>query len=97
MSTSEKNKDKELTRLIEDVIDSGASTAEDIHRAVADLPIKVLDSLGLEEAAAGVKDIQDRSIGAIYDLIHEVNHKVGDLANDLLAHKKGRTPKNGDS
>ena len=87
MTNSDKN-DKELTRLVEDVIDKGASTAEDIHRAVADLPIKILDSLGLEETAADVKDIQDRSIGAIYDLIRDVNHRVGNLANDLLEQRE---------
>jgi hypothetical protein len=30
------------------------------------------------------KEIQDRSIGAIYKLVHDINHKVVDLATDLL-------------
>ena len=83
----EKN-DPELTRVVEEVIDKGATTAEEIHRAVGELPIAVLENLGLDEAATGVKQIQDRSIGAIYKLIRTVNHEVADLAADLLEQRQ---------
>lgn len=76
--------EQQLTRLIEDVIEKGANTAEEINRAVLDLPVSVLDSLGLEDTASDVKEIQDRSIGAIYQFIHDVNHRVADLATELL-------------
>jgi uncharacterized protein YaaR (DUF327 family) len=76
--------EQKLTRLVEEIIDKGADTAEDINRAILDLPITVLESLGLEETADGVKKVQDSSIGAIYKLIHDINHKVADLATDLL-------------
>lgn len=78
------NDDEQLTRLIEDFIEKGANTAEEINRAVLDLPVSVLDSLGLEETASDVKKMQDRSIGAVYQLIHDINHKVADLATELL-------------
>ena len=81
-------RDQTLTRLVEEVIDKGANTAEEINRAVLDLPISVLDSLGLEDTATGVKKVQDSSIGAIYTLIHEINHKVADMATDLLEQKQ---------
>lgn len=76
--------EQKLARLIEGVIDKGANTAEEINRAILDLPVSVLESLGLEDAAEDVKQIQDRSIGAIYQLVHDINHKVADLASDLL-------------
>jgi hypothetical protein len=76
--------DQQLTRLVEDIIEKGANTAEEINRAVLDLPVSVLDSLGLEETASDVKKLQDRSIGAIYQFIHDVNHRVADLATELL-------------
>lgn len=82
--TQKKSEEQSLTRLVEEIIDKGANTAEEINRAVLDLPVTVLDSLGLEETADDVKKVQDSSIGAIYKLIHEVNHKVADLATDLL-------------
>ena len=77
--------DPELLRVVEEVIDKGATTAEEIHRAVGELPISVLEGLGLEETASRAKSVQDRSIGAIYKLIREVNHQVTGLATDLLA------------
>lgn len=84
------NDEKELTRLVEDAIDKGASTAEEIHRAVGELPITVLESLGLEETANDFKKIQERSIDSIYGLIRDINHKVADLATDLLEQREDR-------
>ena len=81
-------KDTGLTQLITDAIDKGADTAEEIHRAVLDLPVTVLDGLGLEDTASTLKRAQDSSIGAIYELIHDINHKVADLAKELLEQRK---------
>ena len=78
------SEEQKLTRLVERIIDEGANTAEDINRAVLDLPVTLLESLGLEETADDVKRVQDSSIGAIYTLIHDINHQVADLATDLL-------------
>ena len=81
---SGKIKDQTLTRLIEEIIEQGADTAEEINRAVLDLPVIVLENLGLRATAKDVKKVQESSIGAIYKLIHEINHQVADLAADLL-------------
>ena len=83
-NNDDNNRDIELTRMVEQVIDKGASSAEEIHRAVGELPISVLESLGMKDTAHDVKNIQDRSIGAIYKMIRNVNHQVADLASDLL-------------
>jgi hypothetical protein len=84
MSKQATDQNIELTRLIREVIDKGANSAEEINRAILDLPITVLDSLRLENTASEVKRIQDRSIGAIYNLVHDINRKIADLATDLL-------------
>ena len=88
---SKPGEEQTLTRLVEEIIDKGADTAEEINRAVLDLPVAVLESLGLEEAADDVKKVQDSSIGAVYKLIHEVNHKVADLATDLLEQRESKS------
>jgi len=77
-----------LARLVEDVIDKGANTAEEINRAILELPVTVLENLGLGDTASHVKKVQDSTIGAIYTLIRDINHKVADLAEDLLEQKK---------
>jgi hypothetical protein len=70
-------------------VDDGARTAEDIHKAIADLPLDVLQRLDLfEKTAKDVKKIQDTSIGAVYDLIRRVNQEVGKLADDLIERSK---------
>lgn len=81
---------QKLTRLVEDIIEQGADTAEDINRAVLELPVTVLESLGLKETAEEIKKIQDASLGAIYKLIHDINHEVADLATDLLKQRKAK-------
>jgi hypothetical protein len=75
-----------LTRFIQDAIDRGATTVEDIHKSIADLPLKVLEeSELLRGPAKEVQRLQDRTIGAIYDVIRGINQQVGTLASDLLA------------
>jgi len=72
--------------LIEQLVDKGATTAEEIHRSVAETPVSVLEEVGLlgKETSAEVKRLQDTSMGALYDLIRDVNHKVSKLATELL-------------
>jgi hypothetical protein len=82
---------KSLTGLIQDAIDKGATTVEEIHKSIADLPLKILEESDvLKESAKEVRRVQDRSIGAVYDLIRNINEKVGDLASDLLAEAAAR-------
>ena len=96
MSNQSGQGDAELARVIEEAIDKGASSAEEIHRAIGELPITVLENLGMDETATDVKRIQDRSISAIYGLIRNINHKVGSLAADLLALRDAREKGDGE-
>jgi hypothetical protein len=85
--TTEKHSDgKALARLIQESIDKGATTVEEIHRSIADLPLKILEENHLLPATAKeVRRVQDHTIGRIYDLIRGINQQVGTLASDLLA------------
>ena len=77
---------QEVAKLIKEAVDKGATTAEEIHRSIADLPITVLESLGLgDKTTQEVKKIQDTTIGAIYELVHDINHHVADLATDIIS------------
>jgi hypothetical protein len=82
---------KTLAGLIKDAIDKGATTVEDIHKSIADLPLKVLEESDLLRGPAKeVRRIQDHTIGAIYDLIRDINERVGTLASELLAEPSRR-------
>ena len=75
-----------LVEVVQDAVDEGAKTVEEIHRSVAALPLEALERLDLfEQTVKDVRKVQDASIGAIYDLIHKVNREVAKLARELLA------------
>ena len=74
-----------LADLVRERVDEGATTVEEIHKAIADLPLDVLERLDVfKEAAKDVRKVQDTSIGAIYDVIRKVNQRVAELAADIL-------------
>ncbi|HTF35342.1 MAG TPA: hypothetical protein VK714_16785 [Myxococcota bacterium] len=84
---------KRLVDLVQREVDDGATSVEEIHKAIANLPLDILDRLDIfEEAAKGARKVQEASIGAMYDVIRKVNDEVGKLAKELLAgratHKK---------
>ncbi len=79
------NTDDTITDWIRETVDRGATGAEEIHKAVVDLPLEILERNGLfEQAAADVRKFQDRSLGAVYDVVRQINHRVTELASDLL-------------
>ena len=83
---------KRLTSLIQDEIDKGATKVEEVHRAIADLPITILEQIDFVKGPVkAVERIQDHTIGAVYDLIRYVNEQVWTLGSEQLA--KAAKPK----
>ena len=86
MTSQRHGERKAVAGFIQDAIDKGATTVEEIHKSIADLPLKVLEeSELLRGPAREVRRVQDHTIGAVYDLIRGINHEVGTLASELLA------------
>lgn len=82
---------KELLKLVQDAIDNGATTAEEVHKSIARLPLKVLAELKvLSKPVKEVDRIQDLAIGALYDLIRDINERVAKYAARLLAKASAR-------
>lgn len=80
-----KSEVRKVADLVQEAIDDGADTAEEIHKTIANLPLDVLDRLDvLHDTVKDVRKLQDESIGAVYDAIHKVNHEVTRLATELL-------------
>jgi hypothetical protein len=74
-----------LADLVRELVADGATTVEEIHKAIADLPLDVLERLDLfEQTVKNVRRIQDTSIGAIYDVIRKVNREATRLAAEVL-------------
>jgi len=87
---------KEMKDLVQQAIDKGATTVEDVHQAIARMPIDVLERISPQlPLAKTVGDVQKMTIGAIYDAIRLVNKTAGDIADQLLAagKKPAQTPR----
>jgi hypothetical protein len=82
---------RRLAEVIEREVDAGADTVEEIHRAVAALPLDVLERIDVFAGAAReVRKAQGEAIGALYRLIRKVNHVVAKHATETLG---GRAPR----
>lgn len=74
-----------LKDLVQEAVDKGATTVEQIHQAIAAMPLEALERRGLlEDKATAAKETQAATIGAVYGAIRRVNQEVGDLASGLI-------------
>lgn len=77
---------KTLIRFVQDAIDQGATTVEEVHKSIADLPLRILEESDLlREPAREARRLQDHTLGKIYAVIRQVNEQVGTYASELLA------------
>lgn len=80
---------KDLKDFVQNAIDKGASSVEDVHKKIAGLPLDYIAKIGpLHEQAEQVKAFQDSTIGSIYEAIRLVNEKGGEYAEELLSKEK---------
>jgi len=84
---------KKLVDLVQREIDDGATSVEEIHKAIANLPLDVLERLDIfEEMVKGARKVQEARIGAMYDVIRKVNEEVGKLAKEILTGSPAQEP-----
>lgn len=76
------NRVEALKDLLQEAIDKGATSVEQIHKTIAAMPLSALKSRGLISDEAAGK--HDDSVGAVYDAIRRVNREVGELASGLI-------------
>lgn len=74
-----------LKDMVQEAIDRGATTVEEVHKAIALIPFEAAEKAGLLEDDEAVKrDLVLQPIGFVYDKIREINKLVGDLASDVF-------------
>ena len=77
--------DSGLASWIEETVEKTATSIEGIHKSIAEVPLEVMRTSGvLEQVADDVSDVQGRSIGAVYDVVRDLNHRVAGLVSELL-------------
>lgn len=69
-----------LKDLIQEAVEKGATSVEQVHQYIAELPFEALERTGLlAEDKLQLRDKQRRTIGMVYDAIRGINRQVGEL------------------
>ncbi|KPA18330.1 hypothetical protein MHK_001438 [Candidatus Magnetomorum sp. HK-1] len=77
---------KGLKDLVQTAIDKGATSVEDVHKKIANMPINVLEKIGpIETPVKEIKQIHENTVGTVYDIIRLVNAEIGDIAEKMIA------------
>ncbi|RLC15117.1 MAG: hypothetical protein DRH93_20050 [Deltaproteobacteria bacterium] len=76
---------KEIQKLVRKAIEDGATNVEQVHQAVAKMPLKYLEKIKiLENPMRGANRIQEKTIGQVYELLRTFNNKIGEFSEDLF-------------
>lgn len=79
----------EQQKIVEKSVDTGAASAEVIHKSVASVTFGVLDSIPATEGVSKlVRGLHDGIAGTIYSTVRTSNKQVGNLAKDYINLKK---------
>jgi hypothetical protein len=72
--------------LIQEAVDKGATSVEQIHKVIAGMPLDALAKRGLlrGEDADELKQANEATIGVVYDAIRRINREVGELASSAF-------------
>jgi len=72
-----------LKDMIQEAIDRGASSVEQVHQYIAELPFDALEKAGvLDDDKLKLKAKQRHTIGMVYDAIRRINREIGQLISD---------------
>jgi hypothetical protein len=71
--------------MVQQAIARGATSVEQIHQYIADLPFEALERSGvLDDDRLGLRRTQQRTIGMVYDAIRRINDEVGRFVSDQI-------------
>lgn len=86
-----------LGEFIEETVDQTTTAVEEIHKTVANLPLKLMEeSELLRQPAREVRRLQERAIAAIYQAVRDLNRRVARLVADVIdgqARRRAQTRK----
>jgi uncharacterized protein YaaR (DUF327 family) len=84
---------RELQQVVQEAIDKGATSVEQVHRQIANMPLDFLAKIeSLEGPVNQARDFNEKTIGSIYETIHSINTKAGEMAREILDKMENKTP-----
>lgn len=79
------SKIKSLKDAVQQAIDQGATTVQEIYQKIAAMPFDQLEKIAaIEGLVKKARGLHDQSVGTVYDTIRAVNARVGELADNAL-------------
>ena len=80
------SKIRDLKDLVQQAIDDGATTAEEVHNRIAGMPFDQLEKVAaIEGLVQSARSLHDQSVQSVYDTIREVNRRAWKMADEALA------------
>ncbi len=74
-----------LKDTVQQAIDNGATSVEQVHQYIAALPLETLEKLGFfEDQVSRLKGKQAETIGIAYDAVRTINRQVGQIFSDIF-------------
>lgn len=76
---------KSLKDAVQQAIDNGASTVEEVYMKVSRMPFDQLERIAaIEGVVKRARGAHDQSIARLYDSIRAINKRIGKLADQAL-------------
>ena len=78
-----------LQKIVEQAVEDGATTVEQVHRSIASMPFDVLEKIdALQKPMSKAREVHDETVGNIYETIRLLNDRAGEIARGLLGASK---------
>ncbi len=76
---------EKLIDVVEDAVDRGVATAQELHQTIADVPFGVMERVGVLATPDGeLRRFHDETAAAVYDLVRDINKQVTRFAVHLV-------------
>jgi hypothetical protein len=74
-----------IRAMVQDAINSGATSVEDIHKRIAAMPLAAFKNVeGFGAWGQSAEELTHATIGTIYDTIRQMNDQVNQVAKQML-------------
>ncbi|MBI9077562.1 MAG: hypothetical protein JEZ02_19310 [Desulfatibacillum sp.] len=75
----------QIKDLVQELVDKGATTVEEIHKSIADMPFDILKKVDTgSETTESARQFHHQTIGGVYNVIRKINKEVGNFAEQIL-------------
>lgn len=76
---------KEFKRGWEETVQMGITSAEQLHKTIADAPFSYLESIEpIRDRVIDIKEYQNKALTGFYIFLKDVNNRIGELSDQII-------------